>query len=212
MSHREAMVDAYLKLIGRLGATERVREARRAMLLRLLASLADAKRTAEDYHARVDAFVSGCPPEDRVLAITCVREFYYFWLDDMKKMVEMTARAGFSTENPSFPWHETMDALLDAMQVAAFDRFPPSLALYLGKSFEDGADEDDIQQRERLLKALLYLLDPHPPTSKHYRMAVDALLQHLPDAAARQRLLALVREYFGYWQSFPFSHHRKSSP
>ena len=210
MNPREATLDAYLKLIARLGADDGVVAARREMLRRLLARLAGAKRTSGDYHAHVGGFVADCGQSERVLAITCAREFYYFWLDDMKKMVEMTARAGFSIHNPDFPWHGDFDALLGAMRESGFSRFPPSLGLYLGKSFEDGADEADIRQREHMLKALLFLLDPHPPTSSHYRMAVDALLQHLADAAARQRLLALVREYFGYWQSFPFSHHRKS--
>ncbi|MBX9267756.1 hypothetical protein [Chromobacterium violaceum] len=210
MNPREASLDAYLKLIARLGASDEVVVARRSMLRRLLARLAGAKRTADDYHAHVDGFVASCEPAERVLAVTCAREFYYFWLDDMKKMVEMTARAGFSIHNPAFPWHGDFDTLLGAMRESGFSRFPPSLGLYLGKSFEDGAGEADIRQRERQLKALLFLLDPHPPTSSHYRMGVDALLQHLPEGAPRQQLLTLVREYFGYWQSFPFSHHRNS--
>ncbi|AUH52185.1 hypothetical protein CXB49_15875 [Chromobacterium sp. ATCC 53434] len=208
MADLAAALSAYLHLIARLGAVPGVVDERRALLQRLLARLRRERRDADAYHAAVDGFLNDCAADERVLAITCAREFYCFWLDDMQKVVEATARAGFSIHNPAMQVLETLDALLALMRSQRFARFPPSLGLYLGKLFEDGTAEEEIRRRESLLKALLFLLNPHPVSNTSYRMAVDALLLHLPGHDDKQQLRLLVREYFPYWQAFPFAHHR----
>ncbi|OHX14188.1 hypothetical protein [Chromobacterium sphagni] len=208
MADVAAALEAYLQLIARLGAAQEVVEQRRALLLRLLARLSGLPRTVETYQAVVEVFVADCPLQERVLAMSCCREFYCFWLNDMKKVVEITSRSGFSLFNPAILLAGTFDELVDVMQRRRFRRFPPSLGLYLGKLFEDGHPDEVIRQRGILLKALLFLLDPHPFDSTSYRMAVDGLLLHLQDPADRQLLLPAVREYFPYWQSFPFARQR----
>ncbi|WP_047257945.1 hypothetical protein [Chromobacterium subtsugae] len=208
MADVASALGAYLHLIDRLGAKAEVVEQRRALLLRLLKRLESQARNAEAYHAAVELFVADCPPRERVLAMTCGREFYCFWLDDMKKVVEITARNGFSLHNPQMLNVGTFDHLVAQMRQKRFRHFPPSLGLYLGKLFEDGHPEEGIRQRDILLKALLFLLSPHPFHSTSYRMAVDALLLHLQDRAERQLLLPAVREYFPYWQAFPFARQR----
>jgi hypothetical protein len=78
---------------------------------------------------------------DRVTALTCAREFYYFWLGDVKKLVEITSRSGFTTRNVRLEMADSLASLLERMQQQGFDAFPPSLEIYLGKLFEDGMPE-----------------------------------------------------------------------
>ncbi|UTH74791.1 hypothetical protein [Chromobacterium sp. IIBBL 290-4] len=211
MADLASALNAYLSLVARLGASAAVLDERRALLQDLLARQGAAKRTQDAYPPMVEALLAVLSPPQKVLAMTCAREFFYFWLDDMKRVVEITSRSGFSTHNPVFPIESNFDLLIARIEGEAFESYPPSLELFLGKLFEDGMANADIRPRELILQALLYLLEPHPFRSTSYRMAVDALLLHLSDSGERELLLETVRAYFPYWQSFPFAHQRQAA-
>jgi hypothetical protein len=66
----------------------------------------------------------------------------------------------------------------------------------------------DIQEREYLLKAMLFLLSGQPYRPDSFRMVVDAMLLHLNDAQNQKAFVQLAREYFYYWLSFPPAHER----
>ncbi|POZ63723.1 hypothetical protein [Chromobacterium alticapitis] len=199
---------AYLHLIEKLGAPPDVVQARRELLQRMLDELSGRRRDADNYHAGVDGFVAACPAEEKLLAVTCAREFFYFWLDDMKKVMEITSGASFTVQNLAMPMLTSLDELQQLMLRMKFRDFPPSLDLYLGKLFEDGMAEEEIVRRKTLLRVLSFLLDPHPFHANSYRMAVDALLLHLATPEEGEYLRRLVREYFPHWRSFPAAHRR----
>ncbi|WP_293762463.1 hypothetical protein [uncultured Aquitalea sp.] len=204
---RQAM-DAYLRLIQRQGAEDTVVSERRALLEGLLPMLDGVERNSQTFRRVVEQFVAGCEVPDRVTALTCAREFYYFWLDDVKKLVEITARSGFTTRNVRLEMAESLDALILRMETQGFKAFPPSLSIYIGKLFEDGMAEYDIRERETLLKAMLFLLSGQPYRPDSFRMVVDAMLLHLSESANKSAFLQLAREYFYYWLSFPPAHER----
>lgn len=203
MSDLKAALEAYMRLLARQGAPAQVIDERRRILEQMLPWLDGVERSAEGFRVPCERLLQACAPDEQVLALTCTREFYYFWLGDTKKVVEITARSGFSVRNVRV-WLETdWEGLLTRMERDGFSRFPPSLGLYLGKLFEDGMSEPDIHLRERLLKSLLYLLDGQPIQGDSFRMMVDAVLLHLRDAELKNIFLQLVREYFYYWHQFP---------
>lgn len=208
---REALqqaLDAYLRLILRQGAAEQVLAERRQLLEQLLPLLEGLPRDAHSFRRMVEHFVNACEVTDRVTALTCAREFYYFWLGDVKKLVEITARSGFTTRNVRLEMADSLASLLERMRRQGFDAFPPSLEIYLGKLFEDGMDEADIHEREVLLKGMLFLLSGQPYRPDSFRMVVDAMLLHLSDTQNQKAFLQLAREYFYYWLSFPPAHER----
>lgn len=201
-------LDAYLRLILRQGASEQVLQERRQLLNRLLPLLLGVSRDAQSFRRVVERFVNDCEVADRVTALTCAREYYYFWLGDVKKLVEITSRSGFTTRNVRLEMADSLASLLERMQQQGFNTFPPSLEIYLGKLFEDGMPEADIQEREYLLKAMLFLLSGQPYRPDSFRMVVDAMLLHLSDAQNQKAFVQLAREYFYYWLSFPPAHER----
>ncbi len=208
---REALqqaLDAYLRLILRQGASEQVLQERRQLLDRLLPLLVGVSRDAQSFRRVVERFVNDSEVADRVTALTCAREYYYFWLGDVKKLVEITSRSGFTTRNVRLEMADSLASLLERMQQQGFNTFPPSLEIYLGKLFEDGMPEADIQEREYLLKAMLFLLSGQPYRPDSFRMVVDAMLLHLSDAQNQKAFVQLAREYFYYWLSFPPAHER----
>ena len=201
-------LDAYLRLILRQGASEQVLQERRQLLDRLLPLLVGVSRDAQSFRRVVERFLNDSEVADRVTALTCAREYYYFWLGDVKKLVEITARSGFTTRNVRLEMADSLASLLERMQQQGFNTFPPSLEIYLGKLFEDGMPEADIQEREYLLKAMLFLLSGQPYRPDSFRMVVDAMLLHLSDAQNQKAFVQLAREYFYYWLSFPPAHER----
>ncbi|MBA4707817.1 hypothetical protein [Aquitalea aquatica] len=201
-------LDAYLRLILRQGAAEQVLDERRQLLDQLLPLLDGVSRDAHSFRRVVERFVGSCAVVDRVTALTCAREFYYFWLGDVKKLVEITARSGFTTRNVRLEMADSLASLLERMQRQGFDAFPPSLEIYLGKLFEDGMAEVDIHEREMLLKGMLFLLSGQPYRPDSFRMVVDAMLLHLNDSRNKKSFVQLAREYFYYWLSFPPAHER----
>lgn len=205
MKEVEDALEAYLNLIHRKGASDQVVEERRQLLKKLTALLDGRPKDIELFRQAVDAYLERCPHEDRVTALTCAREYYYFWLGDMKKLAELTSRSGFTIHNPRMDIAASLDELLQRMAAAGFSRFPPSLEIYLGKLFEGGMKERQIAPREQILKAMLYLLDGQPYKPENYRIAVDAMLLQLKfdDDESRVAFLQLAREYFYYWLSFP---------
>ena len=208
---REALqqaLDAYLRLILRQGASEQVLQERRQLLDRLLPLLLGVSRDAQSFRRVVERFVNDSEVAERVTALTCAREYYYFWLGDVKKLVEITSRSGFTTRNVRLEMADSLASLLERMQQQGFNTFPPSLEIYLGKLFEDGVPEAVIQEREYLLKAMLFLLSGQPYRPDSFRMVVDAMLLHLSDAQNQKAFVQLAREYFYYWLSFPPAHER----
>jgi|GEM_PF-2591056 len=201
-------LDAYLRLIQRQGASTQVVSERRQLLERLTPLLVGLARNAQSFRRMVDRFIADCPVDDRVTALTCAREFYYFWLSDVKKLVEITARSGFTTRNVRLEMASSLDALLERMHLQGFTDFPPSLEIYLGKLFEDGMSDADILEREMLLKAMLFLLAGQPYRPDSFRIVVDAMLLHLNDRQNQKAFVQLAREYFYYWLSFPPAHER----
>ena len=196
-------LDAYLRLLESKGADSEVLALRRRVLTRLNLIVRGQPRTTTIFRSAVDALLSLCAPEDRPGAMTAAREYYYFWIGDVKKVTELNARSGFTTRHVRLPVLASFDDLQQRMSDAGFDSFPPSLELYLGQLYELGSEEDVLGERGELLKPLLFLLHDQPHHPDSYRMAVDAMLLHLSDSFASETFLTIAREFFYYWLSFP---------
>ncbi|MTD33530.1 hypothetical protein GKE73_12140 [Paludibacterium sp. dN 18-1] len=202
-SDEPASLVAYLRLIERQGASAQVVAERRRLLTPLVRVLEGKPQQLEVFREAVEMLLADCEPDERVITLTSAREYYYFWLGDVKKLAAMTSRAGFSTRNVHIEVTGSLDDLCQRLQQQGFADFPPSLGIYLGELFENGVDESVIAEREILLKAMLFLLHGQPYKPESYRVAVDAMLLHLAERGNHTAFLDLAREFFYYWLSFP---------
>ncbi|TCW33774.1 hypothetical protein [Gulbenkiania mobilis] len=202
---------AYLRLIERQGAEPAVVLVRRQWLRRLTPLLTQLPKEGGAYRQAVDAFLERIPLADRAAALTCAREFYYFWLGDVQRLAAMASSGSFSLRQVDLRMAQSLDGLLERMGQEGFGRFPPALDLYLGQLFESGTDTMVLAGYERWLKALLYLLDGQPHRPDSYRAAVDALLLHLPDQGERHRFVELARAFYPSWLAFPSAQDRRGS-
>ena len=208
-------LDAYLNLLEQKGANDSVLQFRRNMLNRLVQILRGQPRNREVFRSAVNALLSICPPDDRAGAMTAAREYYYFWLGDLHKLAEMNARFGFTTHHVRLPVLSSFASLQQRMEADPHYAFPPSLDIYLGKLYELGADEALLAERSTLIRTLLYLLKDQQHHPDSFRTAVDGMLMSLTDSYARESFLAISREFFYYWMSFPAAEtrlHREGWP
>lgn len=205
-------LDAYLSLLQNKGAEVAVIDFRRRVLARLNQILRSQRGGAAMYRPAVDALLSLCAPVDRAGAMLAAREYYYFWLDDVKRLAALHARDGFSTHHVRVPVLADLQQLQQRMQDEGFADYPPSLDIYLGQLYEQGGDEALLAERGALIRPLLYLLHGHPHHPDSFRTAIDAMLLHLADSQARDSFVAIAREFFYYWLSFPGAGVRAATP
>lgn len=205
-------LDAYLSLLDSKGADGAVVAFRRSILSRLNQILRAQRGGAAVYRPAVDALLSLCAPADRAGAMIAAREYYYFWLDDVKRLAALNASDGFTTHHVRLPVLADLQQLQQRMTDEGFTDFPPSLDLYLGQLYEQGCDETTLSARAALIRPLLYLLHGHPHHPDSFRTAIDAMLLHLADGPSRDGFVAIAREFFYYWLSFPGAGVRAAIP
>ena len=103
-----------------------------------------------------------CVPADRAGAMIAAREYYYFWLDDVKRLAALNASDGFTTHHVRVTVLDNLQQLQQRMSDEGFRDYPPSLDLYLGHLYEQGGGEALLAERAALIRPLLYLLHGHP--------------------------------------------------
>lgn len=205
-------LDAYLSLLESKGADSGVIAFRRRVLARLNQILRSQRAGAAMYRPAVDAMLALCAPADRAGAMLAAREYYYFWLDDVKRLAALNASDGFTTHHVRLTVLDNLQQLQQRMQDEGFADYPPSLDIYLGQLYELGGNEALLAERGALIRPLLYLLHGHPHHPDSFRTAIDAMLLHLADSQARDSFLAIAREFFYYWLSFPEAGQRSTTP
>ncbi|RXZ45351.1 hypothetical protein [Crenobacter cavernae] len=194
-------VQAYLSLLARRGADPQVLLARQRLLGQLLPHLNGIRY--DGYRVAVETFLAGCRNGERGAALQCAREYFYFWIGDVRRLASVAGRQGFSTREVALENSAGFQSLRERMGQEGFVRFPPSLDIYLGHLYEHGLSSGELSRRESLVQALIYLLNGAPYLPERYRMAVDALLMHFSELADKSAVVSLAREFFYYWVSVP---------
>lgn len=200
-------LDAYLKLIGNKGADAGNLAHRRALLDKTLPALAGMPADGTSYREVIDELLLQIPREDWPFYLAVTREFYYFWVDDIKAIAALSSSGGFVLEaaaayvrnEESFKqiWQR-----LDQEKFGVAETWP--LEAYKAALREAGAEKAVIDTREKLVKLLL--IDLRAVTEKNgktYRVAVDALQPLFVMKETRHLFLAVVREFFYFWLGDP---------
>ncbi|AXK40700.1 hypothetical protein [Crenobacter cavernae] len=194
-------VQAYLSLLARRGADPQALLARQRLLGQLLPHLNGIRY--DGYRVAVETFLAGCRNGERGAALQCAREYFYFWIGDVRRLASVAGRQGFSTREVALENSAGFQSLRERMGQEGFVRFPPSLDIYLGHLYEHGLSSGELSRRESLVQALIYLQGGAPYLPERYRMAVDALLMHFSELADKSAVVSLAREFFYYWVSVP---------
>jgi hypothetical protein len=198
-----APAESYSYRMARSGFVPQEMSRRMELIAKLQGLLKGMPREPAAYRQVVPHFLARCAPELHDTALICARDYYYFWLGDLRMRPGRYAGCEVAIRKLEAFESSQFKTLLKRMERGPCPPEPPSLGIYRGHLFEHGVQGRELAARELLLSALLFLLDRRPFLAGSYRWGVDALLMHIAQPAERDSVLTLVRDFFYYWIAYP---------
>ncbi len=205
-SREKEAVNAYLKLLQSKGASSSLLHRRSLFLDKLCGNLANLSHDGAEYRIAVEIIMESVPQDDWHENLTAAREFYPFWLKDIKAIAALNRNPGF--EVPPVNWKPdlvSLKALTESLETEKFDtseNWP--LKAYAQALRDEGAEQALVDTRVKLAKIALIRLKTAPEKSGvMYRTAVDQTLPLFTIKQNRRLFLVVVREFFHFWSGNP---------
>lgn len=205
MREKEA-INAYLKLLQAKGASDAVLHRRSLFLEHLAVSLADQPLNGDTYRDVVEDVMVSVPADAWHDSLTAAREFYPFWVQDIKAIAALNVNPGFDVKPIDWrPVQATLKLLSDRLETEKFDaseNWP--LKAYIQALRFEGAEQSLVDTRVKLAKIILMRLRTAPDKdNKAYRAAVDLTLPLFTINDSRRLFLVVVREFYHFWSGNP---------
>lgn len=199
-------INAYLNFLQSKGIAQELL-GKRTLLLKKLSVILD-KRTLDgaEYREAIELLMEKIPGEDWHASLTTAREFYPFWLQDIKAITRLNVNAGFDLEPLTWkPLPASLKSLTESLVTEKFDVSENwSLKAYTQALRQEGSEQALVNTRVQLSKMMLLRLRSAPDkTHKSYRTAVDLTLPLFTMKQNRRLFLVVVREFYHFWSGNP---------
>ncbi len=194
---------AYLRFLESKGANTRMLYLRSRFLDDFTVNLVDQAQTRKAYAVALRTTLKNIKVENKQLAIHTSREFFPFWMNDIKGIAKFESAYGFTVENTQ--WQPQVDSLESISNRIDQERFTAkerdSLMSYAEKLSRSGQHQNKIEKRTKLAKVMLICLR-EAPSNNHmvYRAAVDTMLPLFKTSEVKQSYLDVAREFFHVWK------------
>lgn len=199
-------INAYLKFLETKGAAGAVLHKRTLFLELLKPRLANCGLNGSEYHEAVDALMETMPAVDWHTGLTTAREFYLFWIQNIKAITAFNINPGFDIElTPWLPSATSLNALVSNLADEQFDVSENwSLKSYAHALRNEGCEQALVETRVNLAKILLIRLKAAPlKNHKTYRTVVDQTLPLFQVRQSRLLFLLVMREFYYFWTGNP---------
>jgi hypothetical protein len=205
-SRENEAINAYLKLLQSKGANHEVLEKRTLFLKQLSLNLAKRDLNGNEYREAIEDLMERVPADDWHMGLTAAREFYPFWIKDIKAIVALNVNPGFDVAPLQWrPLPASLKSLTDSLETEKFDaseNWP--LKAYSQALRNEGSEQVLVDARVKLAKIILIRLRNAPVKShKSYRTAVDLTLPLFNIKQNRRLFLVVVREFYHFWTGNP---------
>jgi hypothetical protein len=199
-------INAYLRLLQVKGAGSSLLHKRSSFLDKLSVSLAGLALDGNEYRLAVESIMDAAPSDDWHQCLTAAREFYPFWVKDIKTIATLSLNSGFEI-NP-IEWKPNLVSLKSLTDSLVTEKFDTSenwpLKAYTQALRQEGADLALVDTRVKLAKIILIRLRSAPEKSgTAYRTAVDLTLPLFTIKQNRRLFLVVVREFYHFWSGNP---------
>jgi len=199
-------INAYLKLLQSKGADREVLQKRTLFLQQLGLNLAKRELNGNEYRDAIEDLMERVPADDWHMGLTAAREFYPFWIKDIKAIVALNVNPGFDVAPLQWrPLPASLKSLTDSLETEKFDaseNWP--LKAYSQALRNEGSEQVLVDARVKLAKIILIRLRNAPVKShKSYRTAVDLTLPLFNLKQNRRLFLVVVREFYHFWTGNP---------
>lgn len=203
ISREEEAQKAYVKLLTGQGVSQRVLIQREFTIIRLSAYLKDIPCTGNNYRQAVDRFVASIDTSEIPMVLPVVREFFSFWVGDIKAIAAMSQAKVFNGNVPVVT--ATQDELfkhwydLDKTMMSSAEK--RILEAFLTDSEAKGFDPAAFKERMRMAKCLLISLRNVAHKQSHsYRLMVDRNMPLFNAIGNQHKFLSVAREFYYFWR------------
>lgn len=206
ITREKQAINAYLKLLQNKGADASMLHKRSLFLDKLSINLVDKELDGGEYRAAIEALMEEISADDWHISLTTAREFYAFWVNDIKAIATFNLRNGFDLQPMRWkPLDTSLKILWDRLETEKFDtseNWP--LKAYTQALRHDGAEQTLVDTRVSLAKIILIRLRDAPEKDhKTYRTAVDLTLPLFNIKQNRRLFFVVVREFYHFWTGNP---------
>ncbi len=206
LSREKEAVSAYLKLLQSKGASSGILYKHSLFLDVLTKELTGKPLDATEYSSVVDTVMETIPADDWHVSLNTAREFYSFWIKDIKAIAAFNLNYGFNVDAIQWkPLATSLKALTDTLETEKFDtseNWP--LKAYSQAMRHEGAEQSLVDTRIKLAKIILIRLRDAPiKNHKSYRTAADMTLPLFKMIEAKQLFILVVREFYNFWTGNP---------
>jgi hypothetical protein len=206
LSRENEALHAYLKLLQAKGAGAAALHKRSVFLEQLILTLAGKELDGGEYRESVELLMDTIPVDDWHDGLTTAREFYPFWIKDIKLIAALNISPGFDIK--PLQWKPLPTSLKSLMESLATEKFDASenwpLKAYAQALRQEGSELSLVNTRTKLAKIILVRLKNAPVKNhKAYRTAVDLTLPLFNIKNNRRLFLVVVREFYHFWIGNP---------
>ena len=199
-------LDAYLHLLAGKGAGSQALQQRLQVVSQLIPLLQRMPGNDNLYRDAVEAMMLDADKSVWPIFLNVVREYYHFWVNDIKMIAAMHAGDGFDIAPIAIAAEEgnlkALWARLDGEAFGVSEKW--TLKAYSAALREEGADKSVVETRCNLVKLLLLRLRGlTEKNARSYRTAVNATLPLFDLRETRLLFLIVVREFFYFWIGDP---------
>jgi hypothetical protein len=207
VNHREKeAANAYLKFLQSKGASSGMLYLRSRILDAFTVKLAEKTHTRKDFAVALEETLAILSLNDRCSVLNTAREFFPFWMNDIKAIAMFHEYYGFSVKEINWePKYKTLKALTDEMESEKLtDAESQALNSYRQIIMKHGAEKSVVETRSKLAKIILITLKDAPMTNHMiYRISVDLTLPLFKTKEIKQLYLDVVREFYYFWINDP---------
>lgn len=198
--------NAYLAFLQNKGAPSGMLYLRSKFLDAFMLNLVGRVQSRKEFAYALEDILGNLPQTDRNHALTTAREFFPFWMSDIKAIAMFEEYYAFSANDTKWePKYTTLKALTDDLKtVTLTEQESESLNAYIQVIMRHGADRSVVKTRSRLSKIILLRLREAPVINQAtYRIAVDLTLPLFTQAEIKKVYLHVVREFYYFWINDP---------
>jgi len=203
MSREQEAQKAYVRLLTGQGVSQRVLVQREFVIVRLSAFLKEIPADGTHYRQAVDRFIASIDPAEIPTVLPVVREFFSFWVRDIKAIAAMSQAKVFSGSTPVITvtqdelfkdWYELDKTALSSHEKQTLEAFEQ---VTLIRGFEPAV----FKERMRMAKCLLLSLrNVSHKQSYSYRQMVDRNLPLFNALGSQHTFLSVSREFYYFWR------------
>jgi len=199
---QEKAINAYVKFLEKKAVDKEAVNTRTKFIEKLVVLLEDCF-DREGYSRALQSMLKIEEHVDRQQQLNYAREFYPFWIGDIKSIARISESYGvdlsstkFKSLPPSLAWPE-IDALNKESLSPQENILIRDYSINLQKQ---SLKQEDLQAKVKLAKVILLRLRDIPiKNNVAYRMAVDVTLPLFNLEEIKQRFLEAIREFFYIW-------------